>query len=67
MTITTMAPTAGLVKHSRIFHTAWLPLTGLGLIGTAFMDDARQTPESIFSPSNVAGHGGIDVPGRLWK
>jgi hypothetical protein len=37
VTITTTGSSAAVLKHSRIFYAAWLPLTGLGLIGLAFM------------------------------
>ncbi len=37
VTISTTASTAAAIEHRKIFYAAWLPFTGLGLLGIAFM------------------------------
>ena len=42
VTISTTASTAAAIAHPGLFYAAWLPFTGLGLVGMAFMIPSKR-------------------------
>jgi hypothetical protein len=55
LTITTTASTAAATAHSGIFFAAWLPFTGLGLVGMAFMIPGKRRKASTILTLLVLG------------
>jgi hypothetical protein len=55
LTISTTASTAAAIEHPPIFYAAWLPFTGLGLLGFAFMIPGKRRKASTMFTLLVLG------------
>jgi hypothetical protein len=55
VTLTTTASTATTIAHPGIFYAAWLPFSGLGLVGIAFMIPGKRCKASTILTLLVLG------------
>ena len=55
VTITTTASTAAAIPHSGLLYAAWLPFTGLGLLGMAFVVPGKRRKASAILTLMVLG------------
>jgi hypothetical protein len=55
VTLTTTASTATTIAHPGIFYAAWLPFSGLGLVGIAFMIPGKRRKASTILTLLVLG------------
>jgi hypothetical protein len=55
VTISTTASTAAAMAHPQILYAAWLPFTGLGLLGIAFMIPGKRRKASTIFTLMISG------------